>query len=136
MPLPQEQLNHLEMSLRQHQEELQSLESGSNANQPDIRARVEFHKAVLSIGRNDRIRAALSELCDNPQLIDQLTREPKAFLNARAIDLPPGAVRVVAGKRAPGTVMAGVNFRIAGQEFSLLWDREGGFGARMVTTKP
>src|SRR4051794_485630 len=132
MPLPSEHLDHLERTLHQHQDELQALEAGPEKDKPANRARIAFHKLVLSIGRNDKIRSLLGELYDDPQLIDELAKNSHEFLKARGVTLPPGAGNVVAVKRAPDSIMAGINFRAADRDFSLLWDRKGGFGARMV----
>jgi hypothetical protein len=135
MSLPGEHLDHLERSLHQHQDELQVLEGGPDKDKPAIRARIEFHKIVLRIGRDKKVRSLLGELYDNPLLIDELAKDSKEFLKARGVTLPPGAGNVVAVKRAPDSIMAGINFRAADQDFSLLWDKKGGFGARMVATE-
>jgi hypothetical protein len=133
VPLPEGQLKHLESSLHQHEQELQDLERGPDRDKPEVRARIDLHKVVLKVARDDKIRSVLAELNDDPQLIDQLADNPSEFLKARGIHLPAGFARIVTKKRTPESFMAGIDFRIGGRAFSLQWEKEWGFGVRVLS---
>src|SRR5438270_3059383 len=120
MPIPQKQLEWLNVDLRNHEEELAKLKTGPNPNQPDIHNEISFHETVLQVGRDPKVLALVEEINDNPKVADQLARDPNAFTRAKGIKLPPGGT-IMVSKPIPEEVIVGVNYHIGRYHVSLQW---------------
>jgi hypothetical protein len=132
MPLPQKQLRQLQAELRNHDKELRELETGGQADKPEVRKKIKLHKIILKVGQDPKILKALEDLHDEPGMADQLARDPAAFTEARGIRLPSEATKIVVLRRAPQPVAVGVEFRAMSMDFRLEWSTENGFNIRQL----
>ena len=133
MPLPQQQLDRLARDLRNHEQELQTLEASPQKDDPSIHAEIVFHRTILRVGQNAKLLASLAEIYDNPNLIDQLASNPHGFLQSRGIQLPSGVTRIIASKPAPQSAVAAINFHIERFDFSLEWSKQSGFSIAQLS---
>jgi len=126
MPIPEKHKQQLDVELHNHEKELKELEAITNSH-PEVRTRIEIHRAILGVGRDSKIRKLVDELHDKPDLVGQLARDPPAFIEARGIRLPSGATKIIVLSQAPQPVAFGMEFRVGHAEFRLEWNSEHGF---------
>lgn len=127
MAIPQGQISKLKAALRDHESRREQLKVEEKSLQREIRA----HDAILSLGRNRKIVVALNELVDEPELIDELKRNPAAYARERGITLPRGTVVKASGSDSDALVVEAV-LKVDDRRFSVRYDSEDGFTAKQL----
>lgn len=99
MPVPPSHRERLESDLCGRERWLVALRRGIAVLEDEARA----HEVILSLGRDPGVLRLVDELHDEPALCERMTGEPRAYLDARGVTLPDGAiVTITGGPKAPG----------------------------------
>jgi len=128
MPIPKNQLKRLRADLAAHERRLVSLK--------DVIAQaveeLMVHETVLSVGHDAKVLGALGELCDQPELADEIADQPEEFFRQRGVAIPRNTrIRIV--KERLGTLVVEAELRQGRFEYKLTWDKEKGFSLSPLT---
>jgi hypothetical protein len=118
--IPSQHVARLEQDLREHERMEKELE----ARRANLDSEIQAHQLVLALGRNKKVLDALAEVAGDPQLTDEINRDPQAFAKARGIELPAG-LKVHSESRPRLRVEAA---SVTGNlNVTLVWDAADGF---------
>ncbi len=122
MPIPEQQLQQLRSDLDQHEARLSTL----RAKMTTMQEEAGVHETVLTLGRNSALISALNELYDSPQLADEMSRNPSAYLARKGCNLPPGGTLQVQADGSKSTAVE-AHFDQGNIKYKIVWDRSAGF---------
>jgi hypothetical protein len=85
--LPNTHTKQLKRDLAEHSDQAGKLDEQQQA----LRDASALHRSLVQIGNDEGVLGALGELYDNPDLFEEVARNPRAFLTSRGARLPRGA---------------------------------------------
>jgi hypothetical protein len=126
MSLPREQIVALRDGVEAHERRIQELREWIRLAEEEI----ALHEALRDFVADDRLKAALGEVFDNPALTSELARDPLRYCRAKEITLPAGLTLTAVETREDPSTRLTAYFSYGAWDVEAIWDREGGFFAR------
>jgi hypothetical protein len=56
-----------------------------------LKAQLRHHEVIIRFGTNRKLLGAIAELCDNPDLRKQISKNPGGYFKQKRIALPRGS---------------------------------------------
>jgi hypothetical protein len=126
MPLPDTHSADLRKRLEAHQRRIRVLRTQLRSLQQEL----AMHEALVTLGQNDALRAALGQLYDDADHRARFARDPVAYFREHSISLSQGVeLRSLDGSDSR---KLSVSVCVGDWEVQVLWDPEVGFDARPI----
>jgi hypothetical protein len=132
MPLPKAHLDQLRQDIAHHERDLQELQKGPTNEETNTD--IAYHQAVLQLVKDARVEETLGEMNDNPDLIDEFARDPKAYATSHNFVLPEAASRAYGIRNKTGNIV-GVEYHIGRYNCALEWKSTSGFSVSQLRAK-
>ena len=122
MPIPKEQLSKLRLDLKTHTQRLSSIRESIQSMQEEV----EVHEALLALGHDANVLAALNELYDDPELGGKIAERPVEHFVKKGVAFPPGTtIHMI--KHEPQETVVEARFKQGRFKYKVTWDRTNGF---------
>lgn len=122
MPIPKEQLSKLRLDLKTHTQRLSSIRESIQSMEEEV----AVHEALLALGHDANVLAAVNELYDDPELAGKIADRAEQHFTKRGVAFPPGTTIELTNHEPQATVVE-ARFKQGRFKYKVTWDRTQGF---------
>jgi len=128
--VPKEHLDRLRKELTGHERRLSQLRESIRLQQEEIR----LHETVIRLGQDGHLLAALGQIYDDPELISEVSRNPRDYFERKGVAVPQGA-KVEVANSSPQATRIEARIEQGLYRYIVEWERGSGF-ALTATAAP
>jgi hypothetical protein len=120
--VPKGHVNRLTKELAGHKHRLSQLRESIRIQQEEMR----LHETVVRLGQDTHLLAALGELYDDPELVTEVSRNPRDYFERKGVVVPQDA-KVEVTNSSPQATRIEARIEQGPYRYTVTWERRSGF---------